>query len=299
MKFGRKYRLTINNADGSKNIVIQNPFTINFTINRSQGSQLNNLDIDIVNLSEQTRNQLFQDFFIQEYKFRRTIQLEAGYDTLSTIFKGTIQQAGSYRQGVDIVTSIKSLDGGWDVQNTNTYSTLEAGETRMQVMQRLINDHTFLQTGAISQTWAGYKFQRAVVLEGNTYGLLKKYSDNKVFIDLEKIYVLQDNEALDLPIPLLSAETGILDTPYRQDSWIMVSTIFEPNIQMAQAVDLVSSVQPLYNRRYKVCGIQHQGTISDAVAGDLRTTFNLFDPTALDGKLSFTKLAQAENSKSG
>lgn len=290
MKFGRKYRLTIDTDNGT--FVIEPPFTIRFTVKRHVLASMNTLDIDIYNLSKERRDNIFQDQYYQPLGKRRHIKLEAGYDDLSTIFQGTFWIANSGREGVDIVTSICSTDGGLETENSFTFRTLQpqtgAPLTGRKIVQDLIGsfDPAQLSAGKISngQTMQ-QNYQRPVVLNGNTYDLLKKYSNGKVFIDLEKIYVLEDNEVVEGGIPLINADTGLLSTPRRDEAYLTVSTLFEPRFIMGQSADLVSTVNPIYNGKYRVCGVQHQGIISEAVNGDCRTIVHLYDPTKYSGSM--------------
>lgn len=287
MKFGRRYQITIETENGS--YIVRPPFTIRFNIKRHVLSSLNTLDLDIFNLAPTKRDNIFQDMFYQALTKRRHITFEAGYDSLATIFKGTFWQANSAREGVDIITSINSRDGQWDVESTFTYRTLDkANLSARGVVQDLIGSYTpaNLSAGTISNGMTMKEtFQRPVALEGNTYDLLKKYSGGKVFIDLEKVYVLEDNEVIAGAIPLLSADTGLLSTPRRDESYLTVTTLFEPRIVMGQAINLISTVNPVYNAQYKVMGVQHQGIISDAVGGDCRTIIHLFNPAQFGGSI--------------
>jgi hypothetical protein len=177
-----------------------------------------------------------------------------------------------------------------DTANNFTYKTIQSGGTVRSVIQDLIGSYAkapyALSEGVLSNgTPMGKVFQRPVVLEGNTYDLLKKYSNGQVYIDLEKVYVLQDNEVLAGAIPLINADTGLLSSPRRDDAAITVTTLFEPRIIIGQWLDLISTVNPQYNARYKVAGVQHQGIISEAVNGDCRTTISLLNPQKFSGSI--------------
>lgn len=273
---------------GQEQLIIQPPFTIRFNVNRDATATVNTMDIDIYNLALSTRQNIFQDPFYQHPDLRKSIKLEAGYDApFSTIFTGTIFGASSARRGVDVVTSIKSSDGGWDIVNGFIWETFNnQGKTRFDLINYLSSKFSpNLQVGSVSGSFKDIALQRPVVLSGNTYQLLKTYSDGKAFIDLERIYILQDNEYIGTTIPLISAETGLIDTPQRADTYLKLTTLFEPNIIVGQAVDVYSQVLPVYNNQYKVYGLQHQGTISEAEGGSLTTTYQLFDGRKFTGAL--------------
>jgi len=51
--------------------------------------------------------------------------------------------------------------------------------------------------------------------------------------------------------------------------------LFEPRLQIGQVVELNSNFFKKLNGQYKIIGIRHSGTISDAVAGRCKTTVEL------------------------
>jgi len=281
-KFGRSYRLVIDPKDGGDLIVIQLPLTINFTVQRDTQASLNHLDIDIYNLSETQRNRIFQDRFVRN---DRTITFEAGYDSLSMIYTGNIFYANSWRKGTEIVTTISALAGLYDISQKMTFQTLASGSSIKEVLEFLVGELTkgseTLGRGAVGDF--PEVLQRATVLNGNTYDLIKKYSGGNVFVDNGKVFVLKDSEVIPGELPLLSPETGLLDTPRRDAAYLTVNTLFEPRVTISQMVELQSSVLPVYNGSYKVIGINHQGTISSAVGGPCRSMFKLLTGTTIFG----------------
>lgn len=271
IKFGRSYRLTIDFDDGTPSIIIGLPFTMQFTVNRKIFSSLNTCYVDIFNLGTRVRELIFQEPMVARNK---TLTLEAGYGELVTIFKGSIYQAASYREGTNIVTSIECMSGQWQINTSTVYQTLNKGQTLGDIYRFLAGQLPELSIGAIGEF--NDKLERPVVLNGNVWDLFKRYTGNKVHIDNQRIYVLKPDEAVEGAIGVISLDSGILQTPKRAGGFINLSTMFEPRVQIEQVMSLVSTVQPIYNGTYKVAGIQHTGTISEAVGGDCRTMLDLW-----------------------
>lgn len=267
--------------DGSGAIVIEPPFTLQFNLIRSTQATLNTADITIYNLSQRTRDRIYQDRF--DFSAYRKVILEAGYDTLSTVFIGSLFEAYSVRQGADIITNINSRDGGFDVVGTKTYRTIQAGATNAEVVDGLVNDFPNLQLGAVGNF--DQTFKRPVVLNGNTYDLVKRYTGGNVYVDLEKVYALQQNEFIDGDLPVINAASGLLETPRRDDAFLTVTTLFEPRVIMGQQVRLESLVLPQYNGNYKVIAVHHQGIISEAEGGSCTSRFNLLVGTQVFGSV--------------
>jgi hypothetical protein len=279
-KFGRTYRITIDPGDGGGLIVITLPFTVQFWLQRNNYASLNYLSLDVYNLSENVRNRIFQDRF---YTRKKKVVFEAGYGVLSLIFAGDIFFANSSRDGVNIITRIEGRSGIYDTTTTQVFTSIAEGKTLGDLFTSLIGLFPNLSLGAVGDY--PEVFDRAIVLNGNVYDIIKTYSNNQVSVDMDRVYVLKPNEVLDDPIFLIDDSTGILETPRRDEGFLSVTTLFEPAINMNSRVKLASSILRIYNGTYKVVGILHQGTISPSVAGTCRTTVSLFISDQLFGKL--------------
>lgn len=287
-KFGRKFKLTIDKNDGSGGqIIIQNPFTIEFTIERSANASMNEMQIVIYNLNKQSRNVIRQDEFFAGSG--NTIKLEAGYGQLSTIFKGNIIWAYNGRQGPDVTTTVHAMDGADDVRNTQYSQTLAAGTTSRDLFTKICGAFPKLTLGAIGSYTD--VFNTSVTVDDNAWNALKTYTKAAPFIDKGQIFLIQGTDYL-IPggnpsqsksqntigagaIPIISPETGLLETPMRRDSYIDVTTMFEPRITVGQLAQLQSDIEPYYNGQYKVVGVNHSGIISDAIGGNLHSRFAL------------------------
>ena len=145
-KFNRKYRITIDMGDGEA-IVIQPPFTISFSVNRSTSASINNMELSIYNLSKSVRDRIFADRFTKN--LYRKIVFEGGYTELSILFSGNIFTANSAREGSDIITKIVARDGGFDIYNSRTSTTLSPGVTKKEAIISLINGFDNITQGKI------------------------------------------------------------------------------------------------------------------------------------------------------
>lgn len=278
-KFGRNYRLRISDEETGDAVTITLPITIKFTVQRYTGSTLNVIKADIYNLSENVRNFLFQEKWSER---RKRIVFEGGYDTLSTLYIGELWTGNSYRSGPDIITSIEGRSSVWELDNSTVYTTLNDANTVGDVISFLSGQFKdTIPVGAIGE-WPE-QLLRPVTLNGNTWNLLKQYSDGTAFVDNGKIFVLRRNETIDGDLLTITQENGLLSTPVRRDLNIQVNILFEPRIVMNQEITLaiqntqfLSGVGSVYNGTYKVFGIQHQGTISEAENGSCITTIELY-----------------------
>lgn len=282
-KLNRQYRLTVQKIDENDNptneaIVITNPITIRFSVNRTLFADINSLDVEIYNLAPDTYNQLFYDYFSV---YRRTIILEAGYkgQELSVIFIGDMWSCYTSRQGCDIVTKIHALVGLKSLQ-MQTDLTLD-GISRNKVLTQAAND---MMMDIEIYSGEDTKFNRPVSLTGNSMGIIQKYSGNHVFIDNGKILVLEDRDAIKGEVALINDKSGLLGVPKHEDALLTVDMIFEPRIVIGQIIEIQSRIMSEFDGQYKVYGIKHEGIISDAVSGSATTTLEMLVGSQVYGR---------------
>lgn len=282
-KVNRYYRLTVqltdkNDKPTDKAIVIENPFTINFTINRSIFAEINGADIEIYNLSYDTYRELFWDYYSIG---RRTVILEAGYEkeNLSVIFIGDLWSCYTAREGTETVTRMNCLMG-LKALGVMTDATL-SGATRYEVYKKAADD-----MGLKLKVYSGEntKFTRPVSVSGNSFGIIQKYSDQSAFIDNNEIIVLNNEDAFKGDIIVINDNSGLLGVPEHEDAILTVRIIFEPRLVIGQIIEIQSQVAPMFNGQYKIYGIRHEGTISDAVAGKATTTLEMLVGSQVYGK---------------
>lgn len=285
MKLNRKYRLAIQGNDGDW-IIIEPPLTIKININRGIQASLNTMDLDIHNLKEATRDKIFQDKFVATVY--RKIILQAGYgDELFAIFTGNIFTANSLRSNTEIITRITATDGGYDTNGTLSFKTLPPGTTKEEFINALVSDFSNVKKAVFTKLEGD--FPRGVVINDNTFFLIKKYTNGKAYVDLEKLYILNDDEVVNAFVPVIDLDTGLLGTPMRRDNSLVIKTIFSPEMIIGQLIEVRSKVQPnpsQYNGQWKINGLQHQGIISDSQKGQCISTFDLFVGTQVFGKFN-------------
>ncbi len=289
MKFDRNYKLTIqDNPNGitpaDTAIEIAYPLTINFEVSRSIGGE-NSLNLQIINLAETTKAKLVKDRFnIQSFgsggQFRQ-IRLDAGYgQNINTIFVGSILEGYSERVGTEMVTSIYAMSGAFGRYNTFINQSFSANTPSQHIVDYVVNQLVAggdIKKGAITQIDG--TFQTGYSALGDSFNILSEFGV-AVFVDLDRINLVKIDEVIKTLGPndifLISSETGLLGTPMRRDTFIEVTMIFEPQINLAQLVEIKSETDPRFNGQYKVMGIKHKGIISGAVNGPLTTTLQLW-----------------------
>ena len=305
-KLGRRYRLTIQDIDDNRHpigtaVVIQDPFTIKFSINRSIFNEVNAGDFEIYNLAPDTYNRLFYDYFtinrqLGEYESEvgnpwrnRVIVLEAGYVgmEMSTIFVGDMWSCYTERRGTDVITKIHAIVGLRAV-NQNSDITLR-GVRRNDILTALAKD-----MGLKMKIYSGEntEFNRSVSVSGNSMANFNKYANGNAYIDNDEIKVLDITDALEGYVPLINDESGLLGVPQRENGLLTVEMIFEPRIIVGQIIDIKSRIAPMFNGQYKVYGLKHGGTISQAECGSVVTELQMLVGSQVYGRFGIVKTEQ-------
>lgn len=289
-KFGRQFRCTIDPADGKPPIVIMMPFTIEFWVERDTLASLNQFSVNLYNLSEANRRRIFQDRYdlasvdVNNVSTGpRKLTLEIGYGILYKIFEGQIYSASSAREGTNIITRIEGRSGIYDVVTTQISQTYQAGGTLGGLFTYLVGQFPTLTLGNDVSSWTQI-FNRPIAMCGTVWDQIKKYSSQLAYIDNSKVFILQQNEVLNTPQLSVNESSGLLETPRRFEGRILVSMLMEPSVSINQLVNLTSLVEPAFNGQYPVIGIRHEGVISGAVGGTVRTVLALLHPTRVSYK---------------
>jgi len=280
-KFQRHYTLKVQTISGNE-VVITDPLTLDFAVKRDLLASANTGNFKIHNLGLPTRQKIYKDpFDLRVYKF---VQVYAGYDQQSLIFRGNITSAMSCRAegSTSVLTEIVGFDGGFAYSNAFSNFTLAAGTSRQSVISRLQTD--LKSQGRIdigpASTFDGV-YQRGRTIMGPTAEILKTETNGNFNIDNEKSFCMKQNDCINGNILTIQSSTGLLGSPRKFEALIIVEILFEPRLVMNQIVQLISTVNPQYNGIYKVYGIEHTGTISGAVGGKCKTTVSLFNASGL------------------
>lgn len=273
--FNRTFQLSIDTITEGERKIIEPPFTVDFDITRNILSSQSLSSFKIYNLAETVRNALYMDRI--DFRRMRGLQFKAGYDDqLAEIFRGSISHCWSVRQGVNFITTIEAYDAGFAFVTAEYNKTVPKGTNQTSLIQDMFK--TFepggIQPGAIGDFRGS--LPRGNTYSGNTADLLKELTNGAFFVDMGKVHALHDDECIEGSIKVIDSDSGLLGTPTREDAILTVEMIFEPKLLVGQQVTLQSSTDKTFNKQYKVIGIKHRGTISDAVSSRVTTTVNLF-----------------------
>lgn len=286
-KWQANYVLNLLGIDGSTNIEINYPLTLEFSIIRAPYEGQNTCTFRIYNLAQNTREGILKDYY--DTSNNRYLKLQAGYGAspYPLIFNGNIQEAWSVKESGsnNYITQITGYDAGYVTSTAMINTTISPGTSKQAVINTLVNNlvntpssvgssngkTTGLAVGYITNAWEGITYPRGRTLFGNTWQILQQEVLGTAYIDNGKINILNNNDVFTGGIPVINASTGLLSTPKRSQYTLEIEILFEPNIVPGQMVQLNSVSDPQWNGNYKVYTLEHRGIISGSVNGR-RTT---------------------------
>lgn len=278
MKFNPEYSLSVETT-GKTNLTIELPYSCDFTIRRQNLASAQTGSFQIWNLAEKTRNLIYKDAF--NLTELRNLQFRAGYPDIGKplLFNGTVYSAYSERRGNDFITTLECYDGGYAMANGISQFSVGSGATFKEILMSLNKD----LPGIVNQPIIGdfpKKTLRGSVYLGNTWNYIVQLTRGLANIDNGQLKVLNPNEVITGEIPVINSASGLLGSPQRSQSSILLSMLFEPRFTVGQLVDLESETNTIFNGAYKVTGFTHSGLISESVAGTRRTEVTLWKGTS-------------------
>ena len=279
-QFDARYRVTV--FSNKETTIVEYPITCKFTVTRGTFAQSNSATIQLYNLAPSTRNQIFQDQLNLDPNKMKYVHLEAGWgNTVSLIFRGRIMQAYSFKSGgqTDVITEIQAV--ALDIFDYPTSHTFAAGTSFRDALKTIASDMPNIAVGNIG-AFEGI-FQSPTTFEGLAMEEISKHTGGHAFVDNGLLNVLMDNEVIDVPVPVISDNTVLLETPMRRDANLEVKTLFLPDLIAGQLVEVKSSVQTQFNGQYKLVGFTHDCLISPTQAGSRTTQLVLWIGPLLPG----------------
>lgn len=249
-RFERDYELTIRASIGD--IVVEPPFQVSFDCLKAiDGFGQNKMTIDISNLAERKRLALVKD---TEQNINIEVLFKVGYrGSRELIFNGTVQRGSNRREGADFITQLYCLGISGDFLRKFISKSVKADQ-----VGAILSDLQGIRRGKITEL---QELIRPKVLVGTAPKLLSEIvpDDADWFVDNGALNILKDNEVVSSFIPKVSADTGLLNTPEREQQKVTFETLMNPTIKIGGLVDLQTRTAPHLNGIYKIQTISYDG----------------------------------------
>ena len=178
-----------------------------------------------------------------------------GYqERVETIFRGSVEEAGSAREGAEFVTTLTCMDGGHDFLNSFVSTSVTS---KVAAIDAALGTMPNTSKGKIG---AQKDITRPKILVGNSMAVVADMLDagQRWFIDDERLNILGGNEVVSGYIPVVSAETGLVVVESEKES-ISATTFMNPSVKVGGLFQLISVVSPHLDGIYKVSQITYSG----------------------------------------
>lgn len=285
LKSQRNYKIVfeIGRRENLKDYIPEEEVTVSYPttlyLNVSHSVNMSNVSrgsFQLYNLSPQIQGKLWKDLYNRTKYI--TMEVYAGYgDMMPLIFRGDVNTCYSYREsgGVDYITDIQSDDGTYLFQYGICNHTFSQGTQFENILRALLEEVPLYKLGYIASDIPPLTRDKTFI--GQTLDLLgREYGGYQIFLNKGELNILGKNDVIPGVIPVITAESGLLGSPRRGEQYLDCTMIFEPQIQIAQAVELISDSLPFVNNLYKVVGVTHKGVISPVESGALTTNVQLY-----------------------
>jgi len=253
-RFNRDYELVVQ-VSPTKAVTITPPFRMSFDVSKSTAGGLNTATISIEGMGKDTRAALAKD---NEDNTRGPIgvNLSVGYaGNLRRVFTGQLQRGSSEREGPQMVTTLDVIDGGFDHLTAFTSRTVRGGADPVAA---ILQDMPNTTRGRVAPR---PQLSRPTVLLGASSRLLSEQSGagESCYIDEGQLYILGASDVVGVSVPVVDADTGLLNTPSREQSRIEFSTLFNPLLRLGGRFEMRSANAPHLNGVYKIDSMGYSG----------------------------------------
>jgi len=264
--FDRKYRIRFGQPGAAGREI--SGLRIAFAIERDSSSESNAATIQIWNLSETSRAEILRS--------GATVSLEAGYGReLGMIFQGNDFKVNIRRELPDVVTEIKTQDGGFQLRSNIVNIGFELGSSIRDVVSQIMGTFQDLTTNAkeiltvpadqLSEGWIASGTAKKVLDD-----LLKPRGIQWSVQDGEIRLVADDKTSNDGAVRLSAGTvtlkgTGLVGSPTKTEDGIIVTSLLNPKIRPYRQIVVESRD---IDGIYKVDKVTHRG---DSWGGDWYT----------------------------
>lgn len=272
------YKIIAEGVNGAETTVTL-PFTSQISIRREIQNMPAEADLTIFNLNKDNRENLYFD----RYNFAgyRKLEVYMGYGgNYSLCFKGNIMECYSVRSGVNFETHINAWDGG--MYYTSSVSSENCKIAKPSENVKFLQNQAQLSNVKVGKVSSNLdkdkdKIIRTTSYFGKTIDLIKELiGDNyDAFVDNEELNVMRHDEVREGTITVINAETGLIETPRKQQYTLEVTMMLEPRLQVGQLAELQSITAPRFNGTYKIIGVNHDALISENESSENKTKVTL------------------------
>lgn len=219
----RVMEVSIGPSTGGKGLFVDKlrmAFKITKTITRNPNHSL----IRIWNLSPENEGKIKGEF--------DSVIVNAGYkDNARLLFRGSIKQVGTPRDGLDYITEIEAADGDRDFKEATVTVSFAAGTMMSQVLDHLVGTLPTVKRGYV--VLKDRKLIRGMHMCGptrNGLDFVAQDSDAHWSFQDGNLHIVPVESTLPTEAIKLTSDTGLLGAPERTDKGIVARCLMNPDI---------------------------------------------------------------------
>ncbi|MFS1538057.1 MAG: baseplate hub protein [Candidatus Phlomobacter fragariae] len=254
--FFRDYEILVSEGDNAVKIVP--PFKMAFSFSKDLTNDRPNIgQISLFNLSPSRRQSLAA---FQYRKQHISGQLAVGYLTtgLKLIFSGSVTKVTLSKQGTETITTLEIADGGFSYR---TATISKAVKSKDEAFDEAVKTMDGVKKGKLTPQ---QPLGRPKIMTGYSFDELRKLKneEEQIYIDNGQLHILKRNEVQNGKTELISASTGLMETPTRDDKNVLTfKSVLNPNVSIGYQVAIESAVAVHLNGVYRIFAIDYAGEI--------------------------------------
>ena len=235
---------------------------IEFRVDFDLDEEADTAEIDIYNLSEDSRNRI---------KKGEPVSLSAGYQQdMGTVFLGVIEDVLTERRQADVVTTIEAIDASEDWMH-NKYSASYKDGIKASAVLRDLLDKTGLEIGELDlpddKTYTNGKAVSGRIKE--SVGQVARDCGARLHVVNGAVFITSKEYKQDVGL-LLNKDTGLIGSPQRVDTddaeW-EVTCLFDHRLRAGAGIRIESNTA---NGDYAIVSGEHRPdytTVLQVVSG--------------------------------
>lgn len=230
----RQYKRRIQVIVGKKGsgLLIED-LRISVEVCKDHQSAPNSAIIKIFNLNDQHQSQIRNEF--------DDVIINAGYEgSEAVLFRGNIRHVYRYREGNDFIVEIDAGDGDRDFRGAIVNTTLAAGVSDQELVNRVAGGMSSTKLGTIKGVRPTQRL-RGKVITGNARTVLNdvaRQNNASWSIQDGRLQIVPVGGILDSEAILVNSDTGMLGAPEQDDKGLKVKTLLNPQYQINGRVKL-------------------------------------------------------------
>jgi len=240
-----------------------------FNITKTMSNELENANITIYNLSNNTRNKIRRTTYLDERVQGSPVIVEAGYsDLVQQVFSGEVTFISHEKKMANIITSLDASNQYLTCSTANVEKSFSKGVTAKELVEYLISQLGLdPQIETVKEILNNKRFDRNYILSGqirSNLNQITKLLDLSWTIQDKKLIILKQGQPLSMQAIEVSSNNGLISVKRTNEGYDFFS-LLNPQIKPGHLVYLKSKLNkniPLLVKKINLNCDNFQGSFS-------------------------------------